>query len=351
MLKYWCLATSAVIILSCSFISNQKSLGWSTQKTNGVDGENVSLDFLLLLSRHNMLMLGTKYSDNDILNKKFSNYDVCLYRSVDDGKNWNKVVLGKGKFTSYAFEDNEILAAIGMNILDETAIFDDSSKICYSSDAGINWKVISVFKDFFTRNIYISSDSTFYILGSSKDANSWDLKKTSDLGANWMQVKTIPFSYSSPVIFGETLWAVNSATKQLIKVPLRDERIENINLPAGDFMPYFISAAPQGVFVSGLSNHIPVVYKFVDNKFQKVFEIGDKDMYPLDISISDDRILLLLGRRDNIGTSYVLYWKSISGQDWVKEEVPVYYFKPYSFFDNGILGYRNGILYRWTLAH
>jgi hypothetical protein len=326
-----------------------KNKGWTVLRTKGIDSENVSLDFLYGLGDKDKIMLGTIYSDDDIINRRFSNYKACAYHSSDNGNNWSKVILGNGKFTCIASDGNRILAGLGINVYNETATFSDSSKIYYSPDKGVSWKPISAFKDFLIKDIFLS-DSTVCILGMKRDDNSWSLKKTKDFGTSWQDVARVSMNHTSSLLAADNnLWSLDEVTNQMIKLSLSSGKVETVSLAENNFKPYLMRQFNNDIFIAGLSGQVATVYKYSNNQLHLVLRLNnlgkDDRYYPIDLFANKNRIVLLLGKRDNIGTAYYLYWNDLTLKEWAMEELPVYHFKPYSFIQGQIWGYNNGFLY------
>ncbi|RPE05910.1 hypothetical protein EGT74_26505 [Chitinophaga lutea] len=328
-------------------MTSEKKTGWNIVKTAGVDTENASLDFMIV-NKSYQLILGSKYTDSDIVSRRFNNYDACIYRSENNGKNWTRKTIGKGKFTSYTVGNNRVFVALGINTKNETALFNDSAKIYCSMDEGRSWKEIAAYKDCHIKSIFIAEDSSVYILGIGKNDNYWILRRTANNGITWSEEMKVLIDYGTLVFFNKALWCINESTKKLIRLSLSDGRVDSFGFPERDFKPLFVRQNMESVLVIGELTQTPMVYKFGDGKFETIMQYGDKNKYPVDLFSYRNQLVLLLGERAGLGVQYYLYWKNELTNAWSAEEMPAKYFKPYAFYEDSFWGYNGGHLYQKT---
>jgi phosphoribosyl-AMP cyclohydrolase len=85
-----------VVVFSCLNASKMKKQEWEIINANGINEENKVFDFLLFLNKENAVLLGSGYSDEDLLQRKFDEFKTVIYYSTDTGRSWNKRDLGKG---------------------------------------------------------------------------------------------------------------------------------------------------------------------------------------------------------------------------------------------------------------
>lgn len=321
-----------------------KKSTWVITKTQGIDQRNISLDFLLLLDEKNKILLGTTYTDHDIINRRFDNYAASIFLSSDNGKHWRKTILDRGKFTAFAFSDSLVYLAVGSNISNETANFNDNASLYLSSNKGVDWNKVAGFSNFYIRDIFLKNND-LYLIGTNKNDDFWTLKKSADKGATWQDVSKLSLGDITPVVLDNSLWMLNATSQQLTEISLEGGSVKHISLSIEGFRPYFLSQANNGVIVAGVLNDKTVVFKYSNGKFLKVLQVDETGKYPVHLAINENNATLLLGKRDNIGTTYFIYSKRMDSENWYLEELPVYYFKPYSFSNNQIWGYNNGLLY------
>jgi hypothetical protein len=316
---------------------------WDIIHAKGINGENKSFDFLLFMNSKSALMLGSGYSDDDIINKKFNNINAVLYYSKNGGLDWVENILGKGQFTSYTVKDSLVFIAKTINTANsKDASFSDSAKIYFSKDFGVSWSEISSFNKFFVRDMFSLSEKEMYLIGKRNNESFWTLNKTMDRGLTWNEVGKITNEINSPVEFNRYLFYLSQKDqKHLMKISLSTGKAEYIDLGNNEFAPYFLTVINNELYVTGLLKNRVTIYKLdpAHPELQYVSNIAENDKFPIYLHSIKNKLILFIGERNSIGVSYFIYSAQDEQNGWNVNPVPSSYFKPFVFFENEAWGY------------
>jgi hypothetical protein len=77
------LITILTVLISCSHAIDVGK--WKIIKTKGIQEENISFDFMSFLNKDSALLLGSSYTDDNLINKRFEEFDAVVYHSNDGG--------------------------------------------------------------------------------------------------------------------------------------------------------------------------------------------------------------------------------------------------------------------------
>lgn len=330
------------LVLSCSNTSKMNESGWSIIRANGLNGENKVFNFLFFQNKMNGIMLGYKYTDEDLLSKKFDNFNATLYCTHDGGNNWVEKGLGRGQFSSYAAKDSFIFISKTITSLDNNKSMNDFSEVYLSKNMGRSWIEYSSFEKFYVRNMFAYSKNEIYILGKHNNESFWTLEKTIDNGLNWNKVGELNNDLDYPTLFNDYLFYLsNSSESLLMQKSLISGESKSIKLPNSNFKPYFINVFNNKLYITGVVEKQIYIYEYIlkNDQYEYVTSIDEENKFPAYFYYVNNKLVLFLGERNTIGVTYSIYSKNRSSDIWDKDPIPSSYFKPYTFFENEIWGY------------
>lgn len=336
------------LIFSCSNSGTVNEGKWEVVKANGINPENKLFDFLSFPAKGYGLMFGSSYSDENLLNKKFEDFNSVYYFSNDSGSNWIEKRLGKGKFTSYSAKNNHVFLC--KEILNDSTDL-NSTIIYFSNNYGETFNDYSSFSDFFIRDIFVFSESEIYIVGKQSKSKHWTVRGSVNGGKTWNNIGELENDLQSPIMVNRSILYLTYHNGYVIKkLSLIDGTASENRLPPQLKIPYFIASESSNTYILGTSGKNVYVCKSNGGEFVPISQVSNSGEFPVYMQIVGNKIHLLLGERNSIGVTYSFYSKQFDSSDWDKISVPSSYFKPFAFSETEIWGYSfDGKFYKKAL--
>lgn len=340
-----------LLVLACSNSMIEK--GWKIIHSKGIQGDNATFDYLLFDSNISALLFGSEFTDDNLINKNFKDFNAIVYSSKDSGNSWTKKVLGKGEFTSYAEKENNVFIALKKIPAGDQSNDSDSTLIYYSDNFGDSWKKICTFEGFYIRNIFCPSEKELYVIGKKESETYWTILLSANGGASWNKIGDLPKDMYSPIMTNGHLFYLAHRDSSAINIySFSDSSVGKINVADQNFKTYLLSLVNGSLYLSGKSGMRTLIYKvqFGNNQLNLVSTL-DEDKFPVGFFVTDKKLFLLLGERNSIGVAYYLYSKEDKARMWKINPIPSPYFKPFCFTGKFIWGYSyDGKFYEMTLT-
>ncbi|MBI1782549.1 MAG: hypothetical protein HYR66_14480 [Sphingobacteriales bacterium] len=325
---------------------------WQVIMSTGLEHDNTLFENLTFFNKSKAIMLGSRYSEESIINKKLADFEALLWLTDDGGKSWREANYGKGKFSCYDTRDSVLFLAEVINRQEKNETKTALSKILFSSNYGNTINEQGYLNDFFIRNLFILTNNELILIGKKDEEAFWTLKKSENKGITWKDVDTLPNDLSNPVLFGKNIFFLSQKKRNyLMKYSLTDNSLSEYTLPIKEMKIYTINSSEDKLYINCLSeNGIKIYHYNVEtNSFGLIQGINEKDKFPLHLHANGDNLSLIVGQRTTLGVEYFIYQYQVQGS-LKKIQVPSSYFKPFAFNGNEVWGYSyNSKFYKMIL--
>lgn len=331
-----------LLVLSCSniMIANQ----WSIIHGAGITADNSSFKFLVFSQHRNALLMGSSWTDRDLINKQFNNFNAVAYSSVDSAHNWAKIDFGKGELTSCASKDSFICSTLRRfpdNTLSPSK--DDSTLVYFSNDFGKKWQLISKLNDLYVQRSFVQSSKEVVIVGKKGNGKEWTIEKTSDQGLTWMPVGELPGDMYSLTLLDDDLFCLSHKNPYVIlKMSLKKKTVNTISISDSSSKPYMLCATNNELYLCNSTAEKLDIYTVNNEDFSfKYIASVQESKFPVAIYSSPNRLTLILGSRNSVGVTYSVYSRQNHNKKWNKTSVPTALFDPFNFDGENLVGYSN----------
>ena len=334
-------AVQALLIFSCSNIMVQNK--WNIIHGEGIKADNTTFKSLFF-DHMNALLIGSSYTNEDVINKRFNNFNAIVYSSADGGHNWSERDLGKGEFTSCCAKDSFVCTSLRKssgNFLSPSP--EDSTFVYFSKDLGKNWELMSKLNDFFIQNIFFVSDKKIVLIGKKSKEKDWTILITSNRGLTWTRKGEMSADSHSPTISnGSLFYLLHKYPQKVIMFSIDQDKTDTITIQDSKFKSYLLSVTNNQLYIFGNSTSKIDIYNLgIDAVTFKYVTSIKEDKFPIQIYSLADRLILLLGSRNSVGVTYSVYVQKNHNGNWAKIPVPTSVFKPYAFSNENLWGYSN----------
>jgi hypothetical protein len=236
------------------------------------------------LVNENIGFLFGAYTSNEAYKSKnfLTDTEATIYKTSDGGSQWNRTVIGKGRFGDAYIIDNVIYAI--KDSFTENSFNNTIRKIYSSSDYGNSWNELT--------------------------NPSWEIKEIADN------------SSKRTAMFNNELFIIPLSMDRLLKVDISTKKREVVNLP-DKFKPEIILNCNDTLWVLGYNRNKLEIYYFSDTEnYSKVrFDIRTSNA-PLikGFHVFNSQISLIIADEASIlGATHRFFFSKNLGQTWIEE--------------------------------
>lgn len=327
-----------IISFSCSNTMNLPQ--WKIIKAKGIQNENISLSFLSIINYDSAILLGSSYSDNDLLNKRFDEFNAVGYGTFNGGSNWKEIKIGKGRFSAFTRRGDFLVASV---VLENDRM--ESSTIYSSKDLGKTWESVSKIENFFVRDVFLDNKEDIFFIGKNSGSQHWNLFKYSSTKFQWEKLAEIGTDITGiPAVMNNDIFFIcrNKSEYSIKEISLATGQVKNLRLINSFFRPFLLSSNNNDLYITGRIGDSTLIQKYGSNDTTSIElfpPIQDRNQFPVGLHFIKNQSILLVGNKNSLGVTYSIYIKKPEKVQWEKIEVPSSIFAPFAFYNNIIWGY------------
>ncbi|HWH63284.1 MAG TPA: hypothetical protein VNS50_08425 [Ginsengibacter sp.] len=292
-------------------MQNENRASCEVWNGKGLKNKNEEFMNMVFVDKNEGFLLGTNYSDEIILNKKFNEQNAVIYKTEDGGKSWTEHVVGKGYFIDGGYA-GKMIYAIANTPSSKYYGFIDSSSLYSSFDSGMTWKLVNSFPNLVKEIKFVDSRVGFAILkDQTNNRLNWKLMRTLDGGANW-EICFQANQIEKLLFYEKTLWLLfwdenNRCSLLHFEIDSCSPQFEL--LPEG-FKPSVL--IPDLIenkicLAGGLNDSVFVLRRDAQNMFTRIPVKDGKDLFVKYTYVSGKKIALILGEIRASDVKYSMY--------------------------------------------
>jgi hypothetical protein len=325
---------------------------WNLNQVAGIKGTDEGLTKMIVVNDSTGYLLGSIYNKDYALNKNlYTEQKAIIYKTSDNGNNWDNMLLGKGKFIDACNLGDTVYAL--KNIYHGNGVDSiGASQIYYTTGKGANWTLISQIPDE-VQHIYFANSKIGFLITYYDHKLAKKVCVSEDGGKNWRQTSFKLFNtqlfYCSPK---NVLWSLTGDDMGAMSYDILSQKKIKPELESKETLPNFravsfIGDSNNNLWFLGIENitkNILIVKRNFFGRYETIKRIRyEKGIAPKYIYVSKNIIDILLSsgpseyKEEGIFPIGVYKTKFIRSEDmgktWHEENLPIdYRIEPFDFF-------------------
>jgi hypothetical protein len=313
---------------------------WKSYLGKGLKESNEEFNKFLFLNEANALLLGTNYTDEVILQKKFDQQNAVVYRSSDSAKSWSETVIGKGRLRDAVYVNDVIFA-----LSNRTEKGNENSIVYISRDKGFSWDTLTVFPLMVRDIVFADSLNGIVVCKDSSSKKRWTVLQTINGGKHWSKILEED-DVTNVVFFKESVSYVTTLdngqeTVASFDIPFKSKKLRNLPI---EYEHRVITIDDKGkLWVAAINMKLKSIsiLSINENGSYSNIEVESADgCFPVSFSIKDEKISILAGKVNGGIVDYKFFQTINGGLNWVDEVPPISsYMNPIAYYKQSIWAY------------
>lgn len=312
------------LLLSCFPNSYKQMSEWESFLGKGLKKSNEEFSRFLFLDDRNALLIGTNYTDEILLQKKFDQQNAVVYRSGDSAKSWSEIVVGNGRLRDLIYVDN-VIFTLSNQMKDDN---EEISTIYFSRDKGLSWDFLTSFPFMVRDLVFVDSLNGLIVCKDIASDKSWTILQTNNGGRSWSkileddEIKSI-VGFRKSVYYLTTL---DNGSEAIVEFDIPFNLKRTLNLPLGYEYRIANNDDAGKLWLSRINKKTKMISIVSMNERGDLSGIevqSAKGYFPVFMNVKGERFSIIAGKTGGGSVDYKFFQTINGGQDWISEVPPI----------------------------